>query len=58
MEGPESTERIQAGIGADSPPSALSAELRAQLDSRLNEYLAAPNIVIPWDAIKARYETP
>ncbi len=50
-------DRIYDSIEVESPPAPLSDELRAELDRRLNEYLAAPDNVIPWDEVKARYET-
>jgi putative addiction module component (TIGR02574 family) len=49
-------ERIYDSIEAEAPPPALSDNLRAELDRRLNDYLAAPDNVIPWDEVKARYE--
>lgn len=49
-------ERIYDSIESEAPPPALSEDLRAELDRRLDDYLAAPDNVIPWDTVKARYE--
>ncbi|MEX2142388.1 MAG: addiction module protein [Pirellulales bacterium] len=57
MERLDRFEGIGDNIEDDSPPPAVNEELRAELNRRLNDYLAAPDNVTPWEEVKATYES-
>jgi len=49
-------ERIYDSIEAETKLPPIGDELRAELDSRLNDYLADPGNVVRWEDVKARFE--
>jgi putative addiction module component (TIGR02574 family) len=49
-------ERIYDSIEAETKLPPIGDELRAELDRRLNEYLADPGNVLRWEDVKARFE--
>jgi putative addiction module component (TIGR02574 family) len=49
-------ERIYDSIEAESKLPPISDDLRAELDRRLNDYLAEPGSVVRWEDVKARFD--
>ena len=48
----ELVQAIWDNIAANSPPRPISDALRAELDRRLDDHLANPDDVVPWEEVR------
>ena len=48
----ELVQAIWDNIAANSPPRPISEALRAELDRRLEDHLANPDDVVPWEEVR------